>query len=480
MRKLRWAGLAVLLLLCLTGTARAEEGTRYIIKIEPQLSLLSEEPVPLTGAEEVWADAGLYVTGDPTLVRELKDSGLLVYAEEDGLLTLQELPDDPLYQNSTQWSLDAVGMEYAWQNGLTGEGVRVGVIDSGLNIAHQDLEGVRIIGGKNYCSLSAITADVTDDLGHGTFVSGIIAAAANNGLDMTGMAPGVELVTLKSFSSKNGTISSAVAAIYAAVDEYGCDVLNLSFGSQDLSALNALKEAIDHAEEQGVIVVAAAGNLSGNAVSTGNDTMFYPASWDTVIGVGATASDGSVASFSRQNTGVFLTAPGASVVSLKSTANTGCRTDSGTSYAAPVVTAAVALALSADPELTRQEIMDLLAGTAWDLSDPGWDAAYGYGLLDLGRFLAAVRQDNGSLTLYETEDGTAFSLYRQGAAGDTRLLAAAYDSAGRLVDLRLLETAETVSLSHVPLAGTEIAVVKVFWLERTGLVPLCAAVTRQR
>lgn len=465
-KTLRCLVLFAALLLCLTGTARAEE---YIFQLDAPVSLFSRNQILPEGVEAVREEQGIYVTDDPALLEELEEAGLLVYSEVDTPLELQHLPDDPQYAAGAQWSLDMVGMDYAWRNDIAGAGVRVGVIDSGLNTTHQDLAEAAVLEGKNFCNLNNITTDVTDDVGHGTFVSGIIAAAANNGLDIVGMAPEVELVPLKCFTPSGGSSSKAAAAIYSAVDDYQCDVLNLSFGSSSENA--TLKAAIDYAEEQGVIVVAAAGNLPTGTVSSGADTLYYPAAWDTVIGVGAVDETGSTASFSRQNDSVFLVAPGENVVSLKSSADSGSRTDSGTSHAAPVVTAAVALMLSINSELTRTEIMDLLASNSRDLGDLGWDAAYGHGVLDLGLLLAALRQDNESLTLYKAEGGVELSAFRT----DGTLIVAAWDTQGRMV--RVL-TADETAWSHLFLEGSDIAEVKLFCLQLPGAVPLGAAVCR--
>ena len=118
----------------------------------------------------------------------------------------------------------------------------------------------------------------------------------------------------------------------------------------------------------------------------GNATLYYPAAYETVIGVGAVDSGGNVAWMSNRNDSVFLTAPG---MDVKTTGvNVGCVTDSGTSFSTPIVSAAAAVLLSIDHTLLPEEIRTLLAGTATDRGAAGWDANYGYGILNMAQAVA--------------------------------------------------------------------------------------------
>ena len=229
-------------------------------------------------------------------------------------------------------------------------------------------------------------------MGHGTFITGILAAATGNGVGVAGLAPQAEIVPLKCFTAKTGSISAVVAAIYDGVDVYQCQVLNMSFGVKQSGVESglpenprALEEAVAHAEEKGVILVAAAGNAPSG--STGNDPVLYPAGYDTVIGVGSVDREKAISKFSYQNDSVYITAPGQGLHGLGIASGTTYVTGQGTSYAAPMVSAAAALALSVKPELTPAEFRDLLLDTAEDLGEPGWDTVYGHGLLDIGGLL---------------------------------------------------------------------------------------------
>ena len=275
-----------------------------------------------------------------------------------------------------RWDLSMIQAELAYRVGCLGQGVRVGVIDSGIRADHGDLAG-NVLAGYNYVDENT---DTRDTLGHGTFVSGIIAALDDES-GMTGIAPRAQLIPLKCFAGKTTSVSYICRAIYGAVDDFDCDVINLSLGFAEDS--RALETAVDYAAGKGVIMVAAAGNYSG-------ETLYYPAAYDSVIGVGAVNEKGVVSSSSQHNSSVFLTAPG---VDVKSTGISGGYVyGSGTSYAVPYVTAAVAVMKSVWGELSPQQAMDVLSASASDRGEPGYDPYYGYGILNLQGCLKLLMQ----------------------------------------------------------------------------------------
>lgn len=388
--RMRMVLLSLLCVFCVCGGAKAAESSGYIFRLAESAVVLSDGGDLPEGVEEVYAPEGLFRTDDAGLIQELEEAGLLAYAEPDWTVTLLDVPDDPGYISGKQWELPALHMDYAWNNGITGKQengtpVRIGVVDSGVFAAHEDLDGTAIIGGTNYCASegSAERSDVSDTLGHGTFVTGALAAATGNGVGVAGLAPQAEIVPLKCFTEKEGTLSNIVAAIYGGVNDYHCQVLNMSFGTSQRSS--ALEEAIAHAAAEGVILVSAAGNASSG--STGDDPVQYPAGFETVISVGSVDREKAISYFSYQNDSVYITAPGQGLYGLGIASGTAYVTGQGTSYAAPMVSAAAALALSVRPELTPAEFRDLLRDTAEDLGEPGWDTVYGHGLLDIGGLL---------------------------------------------------------------------------------------------
>ena len=271
--------------------------------------------------------------------------------------------------------MDALGIPAVRMHGISGDGVRIAVIDSGVFAEHEDLTGVRIVPGMNYLGTDeASRADTTDTVGHGTFVSGLLAAALN-GYGIAGLVPEAEIVPLRCFSEKTGRISDVITAIYGAVDIYHCQVLNLSLGITSSSRL--LREAVEYADTQGAIMVSASGNLTSGTHRDSGDPLYYPAAYPEVVGVGAVGSALSIASFSMRNESVWVVAPGNGLRSLSCLGPDQYVTGGGTSYAAPMVAATAAMALSVEPSLSREDFMSLLQDTAQDLGEPGYDIIYG-------------------------------------------------------------------------------------------------------
>lgn len=299
---------------------------------------------------------------------------------------------EPLYDTSS-WELKMVNADFAYKLNCTGSEIRVGVIDSGV-AAHEDLKD-SLTDGYNYITNSSNT---TDTYGHGTFVSGIIAAE-NSKTGYEGIAPDVKIVPVKCFDGKTTNISVVCKGIYGAVDDLDCDIINMSIGIKTQSA--ALDEAIAHAEKMDTIMIAAVGNY-------GSAQLCYPAAYDSVIGVAAVNSSGEVweessTKGSQYNESVFVSAPGQSVSGLKFSG--GYTTGTGTSFAAPFVTAAAAVMKSADPDLDTDELKKILETTSVDKGDEGYDVYYGYGILDIEACLRYIT-GNDSIYIAASDDDT--------------------------------------------------------------------------
>lgn len=317
--------------------------------------------------EPVHEGQKLYLVTDPELLEMLQEEGMVDWAEPDMEVELFADGETAVEISPVQWPLDMLNIPRADALGCYGQGVRVAVIDSGC-AAHKELSHA-LLPGHNFITG---TDDVTDNIGHGTFVSGLISAA-DDGVGAIGAAPEAKIVPLKCFDTGYSTrVSVLTEAIYAAVDEYGCNVLNMSFGLKSYS--KTLDTAITYAEEKGAVCVASAGNY-------GNATLYYPAALPNVIGVGSVDSDEAVSSFSQRNESLTVMAPGRGVYSL--TAGGDYTTKNGTSFSAPLVSALCARLLAADDSLTPRELMQLLTATAKDLGSEGYDTDYGYGLADL-------------------------------------------------------------------------------------------------
>lgn len=278
---------------------------------------------------------------------------------------------DPMVDD--QWALDAVG---AW-DGARGDGtITVAVLDSGIDASHEDLTTVTT--GYDFFN-DDLTAE--DDCGHGTHVAGVIGAQSGNDRGIAGMA-NVTLLPVKVLgqgeSGCTGTFSALEDGIRYATRE-GADIIALSLGCQQPCHHDGVYDAIQQAHSQGVLIVAAAGNNTGDPVN-------FPANQPEVLAVSALDADGGWASYSAKGPEVELLAPGSQI--LSTTPGDDYAWMSGTSMAAPHVAGAAALLMAEDPTLTGDEVRDLLTSSARDL---GLDAeTQGHGALDLTAALSAL------------------------------------------------------------------------------------------
>ncbi len=256
-------------------------------------------------------------------------------------------------------------------------GKKVCVIDSGLELPHEDMGTLGdTINGTN----DSGTGNWYDNGGpHGTHVAGTIAAL-DNGFGVRGVIgsdPNLHIV--KVFNSSGwGYSSSLVSAIETCADN-GADVVNMSLGGGGSSQTEA--NAMQNLYNQGVLLVAAAGN-DGSAYSS-TDPMSYPASYNAVMSVAAVDSSKNLASFSQKNSQVEIAGPGVDVLSTypEGTGQQGnYGTMSGTSMASPHVAGVAALVWSHHPTCSAQEIRSVLNNTAQDLGAAGRDVKFGYGL----------------------------------------------------------------------------------------------------
>jgi subtilisin family serine protease/DNA-binding beta-propeller fold protein YncE len=322
-----------------------------------------------TGAEEWRLDPSMTV--EQALDR-LRAEPNLEYAEPDYILHADRIPDDPML--AQQWVVrntgqtggtpgDDLDMLRAWNVTTGSHDVIVAVIDSGIDPSHPDLrdnlyvnpgeipgngiddDGNGLVDDVSGWDFANGDNDPFDDLFHGTHVSGIIGAVGDNGVGVAGMAWHVRILPCKFLNSEGqGFSSDAIRAIdYATL--MGARVLNNSWGGGALSL--AMKDTIDAAGAGGAMFVVSAGN-DGNDFA---DAPQYPAAYvlPNVIAVAATDANDDLATFSNYGGSVLLGAPGVSVLSTLPGGKYGRL--SGTSMSAPIVSGALALLLSAEPDL---------------------------------------------------------------------------------------------------------------------------------
>lgn len=267
-------------------------------------------------------------------------------------------PIDPL-----AW-LDA---EQVWTHS-TGDGVIVAVIDSGVDATHPELSG-KVLTGKDFVDDS--TDARTDPVGHGTAVAGLIAG------ESSGLAPDVTVLPVRVLDEQNRYRSAATVAegVQWAVRQ-GADVINLSLGGAGQSP--TLRQAIDVAMANDVVVVACTGNLRDES----GVEVWYPAREPGVVAVaGLTWSDGVPEHWPRSVAGpeAVIAAP---AVLTAAAPGGGYREVQGTSFAAALVTATASLVRASWPDAPAGEVVYRLVATAEDLGEPGRDPEYGFGLLD--------------------------------------------------------------------------------------------------
>jgi len=333
-------------------------------------------------------------------------------------------PNDPYYQSTgswgqtydDQWGLKHIGYAQLDDPGRLPAGrqqIVIAVIDSGLDYFHRDLgkgtvwinpdeERNGIDDDDNGYIDDLIGWNFVDQdnnpwdwLGHGTHVSGIIAAATDNDEGIAGINPHVAIMPLRVMNLGGRGHSTRIAkAIYYAVAE-GADLINLSLAVEGNSPLE--QKAINYAWKKGVTVIVAAGNEAKDAAK------FTPAAFDHVITVGASDTRDEHSNFSNWGGVVDISAPGNDILSLRA-----ARTDfisimtesnyergagyvgehadyyraSGTSFAAPFVTGVASLLLTKYPDATPDDIKRMLTQSAKDIDVPGTDQYTGYGLLD--------------------------------------------------------------------------------------------------
>ena len=315
------------------------------------------------------------------------DGGAVIAVEPQHTMSTQTTATDPA--RPSQWALTQLDFEDVW-NTTSGGGLCVAVLDTGAETTHPDL------AGNIAATWDATGQGVEDHHGHGTHVAGVIAATANNGVGIAGAAPGVKLMIGKVLTNEGtGTDAWTANGIIWAVDN-GASVINLSLGatcpesSPSGCASTAMQTAVDYAQTNDVVVVAAAGNNGDPNNPPANPSYnhwSWPAAFSWPIAVASTNASMNRSSFSTQASYVDVAAPGSSVYSTYP--GGAYASMSGTSMATPHVTALVALLRASHPSESAAQIAARITSPATDLGTAGRDNGYGWGLIDPGAALAA-------------------------------------------------------------------------------------------
>ena|GEM_PF-1348020 len=288
----------------------------------------------------------------------------------------------------------AVGASTAWGVTKGSPSDLVAVLDTGVSAHQVQLDG-KVIVGPDVCRRDRpLCKSPYDQNGHGTFVSGLIAAATNDGIGIAGLGWDTKVLDIKVLDdSGNGNTMDEATGIYDAVDA-GAKVINLSSTNEPCTVNSSAcgpnpdqEAAVEYAIAHGVVVVAAAGNYDSSSP-------VYPADYPGVLSVAASTDQGVVnpvnggpyLDFSDYGADADIAAPGINVLSTWLDGNYAV--ESGTSFAAPHVSAAAALVMAADPAITGPQVTELLEETATPL-EPGGTAING-GMLNVGAAVEAA------------------------------------------------------------------------------------------
>ena len=384
-----------------------------LVGLRPGASLASQPQIPgaapLLSAHGI-GSSNLFVLSvapgqEAATVAALRRNPAVRFAELDYLAQATGWPDDPALDR--QWALPKIGLPAAWQVTTGTADIVVAAVDSGLYLGHPDLASkvwsnpgeipgngidddlngkVDDVNGWHFYQqwtpsgyIPAGDANVSDEFGHGTHVSGIIGAATNNAVGIAGGSWGARVMPVRVLDQYgNGWYSDITAGILYAADN-GARIINLSLGGARPSTM--LCEAVKYAREtKGSLVVAATGNSGG--------TVLYPAACADALAVAATDRADNWATFSNNGPEVDLAAPGVEIYSTWPWLD-GYFTKSGTSMAAPHVSGVAALVWSHWPAWSNVAVSAQITQTAVDVANPGWDPLTGWGRLDAAAALEA-------------------------------------------------------------------------------------------
>lgn len=327
-------------------------------------------------AKRLSADSRLLLVEPPAGVtseqalRSYRNRSDVEYAEADHAVSTTVEPTDPLW--TQQWNLAKIAAPTAWNLGTSAEGVVVAVLDTGIDFNHPDLRDNLWSGADGShgftCLNGQCIAGGADDQGHGTHVAGTIGAVAGNGIGIAGLNWHAQILSCKFLSSSgSGNVSDAILCYEKILElkRHGVNirVVNNSWGGGGYSL--ALKQAMEAAEAEGIVNVCAAGNNGANA----DLAPMYPAGYDNRGIISVLASDTADRAPAFTNYGlaaVDIAAPGVATLSTVPAAGcslcdaSGFRVLSGTSMAAPHVSAVLAALLHLHPGLSAYEARDIL------------------------------------------------------------------------------------------------------------------------
>jgi subtilisin family serine protease len=352
---------------------------------------------------------------DREQMKIVSKSNYLDYSQENHSFGVHiSPPNDPLYLD--QWYHSQVKSLESWERYVSNDDIILAIIDTGIDYTHPDLAGSLWINTTEDINENGIldSADINhldddgngyvDDVigwdftdaprfadggdyldpdndpmddyfgGHGTRIAGIIAAQTSNSLGIAALTPGARVMNLRAGTASGFLEEDDVARAVLYAINNDARIINMSFG--DVVVSRFLKDVIEYAYSEGIIIVASSGN-------SGTNVTHFPSGMPQTISVGATDRSDQLAGFSNWGHTLDLVAPGVDILSPR--AGGGYDMVNGTSFSAPMVTAAAGLLLSANPDYSTEQVRNLLKSSADDIGIRGWDQQTGSGRLNMNR-----------------------------------------------------------------------------------------------
>ena len=320
---------------------------------------------------------------EKTLLQQLKELPEIEYAERVPILFPFGTPDDPKYVDGTQWYLDTIHIEEAWQYTQGNNGIKVAVIDFSFFTGHEDLQG-KFVDAFDAVAGDADVNPPDNSVSHGTKVAGLIGAVTNNTIGVAGAGYNIQMIPIK-INEDASPYGSNAQAILDGIDyavEKGARVINLSIGTPELSITQQNKLELAHSA--GVVIVAACGNDN-------NNVPMYPAAFNFVISVANTTVGDIRYGTSSFGPGVDVAAPGGGdgpMIRFCTTGATDAYGDGsgGTSFSAPLVSAVCALMIDVNPALSPTQVEEILEKTSVNIDglNPGYEGLLGAGRVHAG------------------------------------------------------------------------------------------------
>ena len=377
---------------------------QYLVKVAPGVNAqqVVQRVLPGAGYYPLTENLSLVVTASSSTVAAIASNPLVQYVEPNRLRNINlAAVNDPSY--ASQYALQIEQAIQAWQivpghylssaSPETGR-IKVAILDTGVDCTHPDFMNASgtstdsAQGGQLSFALSQAFVPTTvspaacpwqDDHGHGTHTAGIIAAATQNAVGISGLGYPVELIVYKVLAQDGSGDDGTIATAIQSAADAGARIISMSLGGPGYS--QTLQSAIAYAWQHDVLVIAAAGNSSSS-------TPFFPASAGFATAISASDSNNNIASFSNYGYDIGVAAPGNAILSTVPTYPVYIGVEnyaymSGTSMAAPHVAAVGGLVETSNPNLPGAALLEQIEQTAnSNVANGGWDQYYGYGVVN--------------------------------------------------------------------------------------------------